>query len=362
MPHFNRPSPAFGWLFVCAWLGVGTACTGPNPAYVAIKVPGTTGNDAGNDARTARSDGAVGTSDAGASDSVPWPPPSDAEPEPPNPVDSLLPSPEDSSPLSDTPPSVVDAFAPPDAGSGDVSVRPADAGPDVAVDPSVDITTGLVGYWPFEEGNNNAEAIDHSGNANGGVVMLDTKTAWKTGKVGSALEIPDTLGAGVTVRPSASIDGIRGGMTIAAWVYRDSNITDRNTAVASRQLRGTSSEIYALSFQNNILMAWMYAEPPAANVNLRSRKTAPLTTWVHVALTYDGGTVHLYQDGEDVGSIAYTTLLIPSGNPLVLGNNMNITGADQPLIGRLDEVRVYNRALPHTAIVALMSTVPPAFP
>jgi hypothetical protein len=264
------------------------------------------------------------------------------------------------------------AFEPGDAGAEEVArdaaaergpPRP-DALPADAVTTAIDSAgadtvaavnaTGLVGYWPLDDGTGSAQAGDRSGNGNAGsLAMVDATSGWKAGHAGSALEIPDTVGAGVMVKPSASLDGIRTGLTISAWVYRLTSIKERNLTVLSRQVGTASREVYSLAFQNDVMVIWLYAASPASEVNLRATRTAPLNAWIHVATTWDGKTVRLYQDGAEVGLLSYAGPMGASDKPVILGNNANSTGLDQPLGGRLDEVRLYDRALSAAEIAAL---------
>jgi hypothetical protein len=112
-------------------------------------------------------------------------------------------------------------------------------------------------------------------------------------------------------------------------------------------------ELYTLGFQSDLLSVWLYAAAPAAEVVLHASGPAPLNQWIHVALTWDGKTARLYQGGQAVGSVAYAGSLPATINPVILGNNANSTGVDQPLGGRLDEVRFYDRALSASEIATL---------
>jgi hypothetical protein len=229
---------------------------------------------------------------------------------------------------------------------------PADVAPELGR--AAVTSVGLVGYWPLDEGPGNSSILDHSGNANnGGTVVLDFNAAWVTGHASWALDIPDQYGASVIIAPTPSLDRLRTAFTLSAWVYREATIKDRNFTVLSRQYASTNREYYSLAFKNDTLAIWLYAVAPAAEVILYASQTAPLASWVHVAATWDGKTVRLYQGGVPVGSIAYAASLPTSTNPLILGNNVNTTGFDQPLGGRLDEVRIYDRALSASAIADL---------
>ena len=91
-----------------------------------------------------------------------------------------------------------------------------------------------------------------------------------------------------------------------------------------------------------------------SSVAVKARGTvAPaLNTWTHFAVTYDGATIRMYVNGVQTGTRAQTGALRTSTQPLRFGGN-----AVWPewFRGRLDEVRIYNRALTGAQIQADMA-------
>ena len=68
-----------------------------------------------------------------------------------------------------------------------------------------------------------------------------------------------------------------------------------------------------------------------------------LREWIHVAATYDGSQLKLYQDGELVGSKAVSGAIAHNaGVQVTIGDNPT---ADRPFDGRIDELRLEPRAL-----------------
>jgi len=83
------------------------------------------------------------------------------------------------------------------------------------------------------------------------------------------------------------------------------------------------------------------------------RQADPANHWSHLALTYDGATLRLYVNGTEVSSRAVTGDILRTNDPLWIGGNHPYGEYFQGLI---DEVRVYDRALPPTAVRAEMAT------
>jgi hypothetical protein len=73
----------------------------------------------------------------------------------------------------------------------------------------------------------------------------------------------------------------------------------------------------------------------------------PANSWTHLAATYDGAMVRLYVNGVQVSSHAQTGAISSSANPVQIGGD---TIYGQYFQGRIDEVRIYNRALSQAEI------------
>ena len=80
----------------------------------------------------------------------------------------------------------------------------------------------------------------------------------------------------------------------------------------------------------------------------------PLTAlqWIHLAGTYDGTRQRLYVNGAEVASLPASGPITESAGPLRMGGN-GVWG--EYFAGRIDEVRIYNRALSVAEIQADMN-------
>ena len=185
---------------------------------------------------------------------------------------------------------------------------------------------------------------DVSGNGNNGTISGATWTT--SGKYGNALTFNGTS-ALVTVNNSASLQ-LTSGMTLEAWVYP----TTVNSAWRDVIYKGNDN-YYLKATSNN-------SSHPVAGAHSwrrlrRSYGPNALTanTWAHLATTYDGATMRLYVNGVQVASRAQTGTIATSTNPLQIGGD-SIYG--QYFAGRIDEVRIYNRALSVAEIQSDMNT------
>ena len=213
-------------------------------------------------------------------------------------------------------------------------------------DPSAGATSavavpGLVAAYSFDEGSGTTVA-DASGSGNGGTASGTTWTS--SGKFGSAL-VFNGSSARVTVPDSASLR-LTTGMTLEAWVYPTTVSSAWRDVIYKANdnyyLEGTSDNASRPGGGGTFLSSPVYG-------------TAALTanSWSHLALTYDKVTLRLYVNGVQVASAAATANIATSSNPLQIGGD-DIYG--QFFSGRIDEVRIYNRALSATEVQTDMNT------
>ena len=94
------------------------------------------------------------------------------------------------------------------------------------------------------------------------------------------------------------------------------------------------------------------AAAPGQPLDARGVAPLALNTWSHLAATYDGTTLRLYVNGSLVGSRAVANPLLTSTGVLRFGGN-SVWG--EFFAGRIDEVRLYNRALAVAEIQADMA-------
>ena len=182
---------------------------------------------------------------------------------------------------------------------------------------------------------------DASGNGNTGTIGTATWTT--SGKYGNALSFNGTS-ARVTVNDSNSLD-LTTGMTLEAWLFP--------TAVGGWRdviYKGTDDIYYLMGSSDNSTPAIGGTFSPSA---LRGTSSLPLNAWTHLAGTYDGTTMRLYVNGVQVSSRAQTGPIQTSTAALTMGGDA-LYG--QYFAGRIDEARIYNRALSAAEIQSDMSS------
>jgi hypothetical protein len=130
-------------------------------------------------------------------------------------------------------------------------------------------------------------------------------------------------------------------VTMTAWIHptgAGSNGTYGGTIVARE------GEYLLVRFPNGRIN-WAFANSNPGWQFIDTGFVAPLNQWTHLAVTYDNGTIKTYANGSLVhthsgsGSIGDVH---PEDNGFRIGGRQIFP---QQFQGRIDEVRVYNRAL-----------------
>jgi PKD repeat protein len=192
---------------------------------------------------------------------------------------------------------------------------------------------GPVGAWGFDEPRGR-RALDASGAGNHGRLSGPARTR---GRFGGALEF-DGRGDWVTIPDADALD-LRTAMTLEAWV--------RPSA------RGAMWRTIAVKERGRRLAYGLYAGPSGHVFTTREHalrgRRLPLRRWSHLAMTWDGLIARLYVDGREVARHALVGPAEASSGPLRIGGN-----AIWPewFRGRIDELRIYDRALTEAEIAA----------
>jgi hypothetical protein len=201
---------------------------------------------------------------------------------------------------------------------------------------------GLVAAYGFNEASGST-VQDASGNNLSGTITGATRTA--SGKFGRALTFNGT-NSWVTVSANSLLN-LTTGMTLEAWVFPTAYKSDWSNIIIRERPDGEVYNLYA-NIDTNVPGVYVVrGSAPTVPLDARGTTQVPLNTWTHLAATYDNTTLRLYVNGVQVGSRALTGALLTSTGVLRIGGN-SIWG--EFFTGRIDEVRVYSRALSQVEI------------
>ena len=212
----------------------------------------------------------------------------------------------------------------------------------------IDISSGLIGYWNFEE-NNGDTAYDRSGNGNDGTIY---GANWTTGISGNALSfdgVDDYVDIGNNVKPPFPV-------TVSAWVkLNELNLVSilRNDKWDSGNYRyglaigcSPDGEIFGYYFEG-------FSAPWNRIERFSNNSVNPVGDWHHLVVVFhEHNNIQLFWDS--VKYDGYNREGTGSGMTYSNANGAigTYTHNDGPhyLNGEIDEIRVYNRALSNEEI------------
>lgn len=210
--------------------------------------------------------------------------------------------------------------------------------------------TGPIAAYSFND-NSGTTAADASGNGRDAAISGATWTA--AGRFNGALAF-DGVDDWVTVPEDPALN-LTTGMTVEAWVYPTALSGYRS--VVLREVPGGLA--YGLYANDDAPRPAIWIKADGTDVEAAWTSPLSLDNWAHLAATYDGTTLRLFLNGTPVGSYAVSTTLSDASGVLRFGGNA-VWG--EYFSGRLDEIRIYDRALSVAEILTDVSTAIPALP
>jgi hypothetical protein len=202
-----------------------------------------------------------------------------------------------------------------------------------------------VAQLPFDE-TSGTTANDATGNGWNGTLVGGA--SFVAGNSGNAVDLDGTNGyvslpTGVVSNASTA--------TVSAWVYLDS------TSNYSRIFdfgSGTSTNMFLTPKNSSGKIRFAIKLNDSSEQRIDGQAALPTGGWHHVAVTLNGSTGTLYVDGAQVGINTAMTLK-PSDMGATTKNWIGHSqySADPYLDGRVDDFRIYNRALTASEVTHL---------
>jgi hypothetical protein len=203
--------------------------------------------------------------------------------------------------------------------------------------------TGLVGWWKLGEGTGST-AYDSSGNGNNGTwagTAAGTSGYYSAGYLGPYAGSFDGSTNYVLLPSSTSLtSGFPQGITMSAWVYptTTSGYQAVLTAQSSTNLRQYGFDLYGTS---NLYLV-MGANSSPGSISLSSAWA--VNAWNMITVTADGVHCKAYVNGNLAYSASYTSVPV-SGGSWTIAIGENGSGYNLNFKGKINDVRIYNRAL-----------------
>ena len=227
------------------------------------------------------------------------------------------------------------------------------------------INLGLVGYWPFDNSSiSGTTAYDKSGQGNNGTITNGPTSA--AGRIGQALQFQESNQQYVSLNSYNFSSNTVG--SVCGWMYLDPSLY---TAVSDNYLFEIANVSNGATYLDITFNS-------SGNLRVEERLNSggyqwikdatvvfPTRSWQHVCLTQSGSGPVVYVNGS-----LYTMSDVGSGfqnNTAAWMNNIGATAAyigrwhrsnndDSWFGGKIDDVRVYNRALTSKEVLTLYNS------
>jgi uncharacterized protein (TIGR02145 family) len=217
------------------------------------------------------------------------------------------------------------------------------------------LTNGLVGYWPF-----NGNANDESGNGNNGTVNGATLTTDRFGVSNKAISFNGSLTTRINVSLTQPIAS-RADKTFSVWIKQPATyVNPYSHIITCDNVVPQSGESYLSTLGNepSYVSAGTVGRFYEGKAGFMSSTTLNDNIWHHLVLINDfsGFKSDLYIDGQFNGSLSSNNYLMDTLiNNIAFGNVINPTNtaANAALMGTLDDIAIWNRALSATEIQQL---------
>jgi hypothetical protein len=207
--------------------------------------------------------------------------------------------------------------------------------------------SGLAAYWPFDDASG-ALVSDASGNGHDGVALA---TEWVAGRVRGAIQIGRS---GSYVELGDRLNDLAVPFSISSWVWVDGPGGATSVLLAS-DASAVNWAGFWLSRAADGKLEVTYGDGngagPRTRRTLQTDASLPLQQWVHVAAVVTPE-LSLFVGGVKVpGTLSGTGgAMVHTPDPFYIGTRDR---ADTGWNGRLDELRLYQRALSAEEISAL---------
>ncbi len=201
----------------------------------------------------------------------------------------------------------------------------------------------LAGYWSFNDAQGNA-ALDASIYENNGTLTgMDTGSCWVNGKAGTGLEFDGTNDY-VDIDDDTSLN-ITEALTIETWIYAN-DLSPSYSGIVGKPVTTTTADMrYQLLFEGSTLKFYIGDGTSTSSVSAENLETGQ---WYHITAIYEAGVrQEIYIDGikRDVDDSPSVTLASSTAD-------LEISDSSYPFDGKIDEVKIYNRALSEQEVLS----------
>jgi hypothetical protein len=202
--------------------------------------------------------------------------------------------------------------------------------------PNPGLNTGLFANYKFD-----GDANDVSGKGNNGTLINGpTFTTDRFGQPNKAINF-DGIDDHVSVPNNNTLSGFNE-ITMSAWVNHNQTTGTLGAIIAKWYQSIQDNYLMVLAGGTNKFGAYTNNE---RGISFESPNSIPINTWNHLVFTHDSSGDKLFFNGYLVASNTVSGTIIYSPQNLLIGADSNLGTLWRFFKGKVDDVRLYNRAL-----------------
>ena len=218
-----------------------------------------------------------------------------------------------------------------------------------AYESALQLTDGLVAYYPFNGNANDASGNGHNGTVYGGTTM----TTNRFGQANAAYDFDGSTGY-IGIPQNSVLNSLTTNFTLSAWIWQRESITN-GYRILDKETAG-NGDGWSFDTYNCIDQTGNRLRLEGANANnscnVPGETEYSLMQWHHVVATVSGTNGKVYLDGTlegsgNAGNIPVNTL------DVYIGLAHPGRGSGFWFNGHIDDVRIYNRTLSDSEVQQL---------
>jgi Concanavalin A-like lectin/glucanases superfamily len=203
-------------------------------------------------------------------------------------------------------------------------------------------TSGLVAYYPF-----NGNADDATSFTNNGSITGATLTTDRFCNANSAYSFD---GNDYIQAPDAT--QLRSNnLTVSVWVY---NLSNGINSIIDKAIGSSNCDSWVVfNYNSNFAASSCFDSGSGYTSLLQTPNTKEVWTNLIYVIDDNNNRITFYKDGALVGDAVFTQSLAYDSRPLLIGMAYESGTLQFPFNGKIDDIRIYNRALNAAEIKAL---------
>lgn len=211
----------------------------------------------------------------------------------------------------------------------------------------VNLTNGLIAYYPF-----NGNANDQSGNANNGTVNGAILATDRFGNLNSAYKF-DGINDYIEYGDLSIFDN---SFSVSLWIYfEEINLSQIKRIIGKGRAPDTNTHNWSLNLETDNSISFFWEDENDVDHTISSINKVEAFKYYHlvISLSTNNNKYNLYINGVNEATGTMSSFPAENDDNLIIGARQGITQIERFINSHIDDVRIYNRTLNENEVQAL---------